>query len=116
MFDFCRKDSSYSKMSKKPSDDAEKERLASHQCERSCEAVGVIGGCGVVLPTALCWLLMHDELYFFCSVSSLRRVNLGINRIFPFIRNDSSDSKAPVLKKHSVDVKKERHRCAGVGL
>lgn len=52
-------------MSRIHSDDAERERLASHPCERSCEAVGVIGGCGVVLPTARCWLLMHDELFGF---------------------------------------------------
>lgn len=34
-------------------------------------------------------------------------------QMFPFVRKDSSDSKAAAHKKPSLDVKKEKHRCAG---
>lgn len=36
LFSYCRKESSDSKVSKKQSDEAKRERLASHGCENAC--------------------------------------------------------------------------------
>ena len=82
------------------------------QCLLSC---GCDTHAGSALGTNLCWFSVHKELallYFCCPLLELFQSH---TQMFPFVRRDSSNSKPPPPKKPSLDVKKEKHRCAGAG-
>lgn len=121
LFSFCRKDSVDTKVSRKPTDETKRERLASHQHENARSAVGVI----------LCvmmdfWFILSFFKHISVEFSSTGRRSccsftwpqLGLvknhTQILPFVRKDSSDSKPPPPKKPNSEVKQEKHRCAGV--
>lgn len=77
-------------MSKKHSDEVKRERLAA-----CCQDLRVLAVCLVI---------------------GRKRICLRIEPKIPFVRKDSSDGKPPPPpRKPSVDVKKEKHRCAGAG-
>lgn len=112
MFSFFRKDSSESKVSKKHANEGKKERLASVKMLVKLWAwYTVVAWFDLsFFQTALCRLSVHEELAF---IYSDKWICLRIKQMFPFVRNDSSDSKPSPPKKPTVDVKKEKHRCAG---
>lgn len=65
LFSYCRKDSSDSKVSKKQSDEAKRERLASHGCENACYKlwewhVMVVWFNFSVLKQTFCWFSVYE--------------------------------------------------------